>query len=145
MDDFAEFVAVGLPALLRVVQGSDICELDVQDDDLRVRLHRGNHIVDSPRPVTGEETEIAPIMSPSTADIVASVVGTFYRAGHASVAPLVAEGSRVEDDTVVGIIEALQVLTEVEAGCTGLITTVLATDGQPVDYGQPLFTVMLGG
>jgi len=145
MDDFAEFVAVGLPALLRSVQGSDICELDVQDDDLRVRLRRGNHIVDSPRPVMGEETEIAPIMSPSTADIVASVVGTFYRAGHASVAPLVAEGSRVEDDTVVGIIEALQVLTEVEAGCTGLITTVLATDGQPVDYGQPLFTVMLGG
>ena len=145
MDDFAEFVAVGLPALLRSVQGSDICELDVQDDGFRVRLRRGNHIVDSPRPVMGIETEIAPIMSPSTADIVASVVGTFYRAGHASVAPLVAEGSRVEDDTVVGIIEALQVLTEVEAGCTGLITTVLATDGQPVDYGQPLFTVMLGG
>ncbi|MDQ2743231.1 MAG: hypothetical protein M3Z66_13195 [Chloroflexota bacterium] len=145
MDDFAEFVAVGLPALLRSVQGSDICELDVQDDDLRVRLRRGNHIVDSPRPVMGEETEIAPIMSPPTTDIVASVVGTFYRAGHASVAPLVAEGSQVEDDTVVGIIEALQVLTEVEAGCTGLITTVLATDGQPVDYGQPLFTVMLGG
>ncbi len=145
MDDFAEFVAVGLPALLRSVQGSDICELDVQDDGFRVRLRRGNHIVDSPLPVRGEETEIAPIMSPATADIVASVVGTFYRAGHASVAPLVAEGSRVEDDTVVGIIEALQVLTEVEAGCTGLITTVLATDGQPVDYGQPLFTVMLGG
>lgn len=145
MDDFAEFVAVGLPALLRSVQGSDICELDVQDDGFRVRLRRGNHIVDSPLPVMGEETEVAPIMSPPTADIVASVVGTFYRAGHASVAPLVAEGSRVEDDTVVGIIEALQVLTEVEAGCTGLITTVLATDGQPVDYGQPLFTVMLGG
>lgn len=145
MDDFAEFVAVGLPALLRSVQGSDICELDVQDDGFRVRLRRGNHIVDSPLPVMGEETEIAPIMSPPTADIVASVVGTFYRAGHASVAPLVAEGSRVEDDTVVGIIEALQVLTEVEAGCIGLITTVLATDGQPVDYGQPLFTVMLGG
>lgn len=145
MDDFAEFVAVGLPALLRSVQGSDICELDVQDDGFRVRLRRGNHIVDAPLPVMGEETEIAPIMSPPTADIVASVVGTFYRAGHASVAPLVAEGSRVEDDTVVGIIEALQVLTEVEAGCTGLITTVLATDGQPVDYGQPLFTVMLGG
>jgi len=145
VDDFAEFVAVGLPALLHIVQGSDICELDVQDDDLRVRLRRGNHIANSPPPVAGEEPEIAPIMTPTTVDIVASVVGTFYRAGHASVAPLVAEGSRVEDDTVVGIIEALQVLTEVEAGCTGVITTALVTDGQPVEYGQPLFTVMLGG
>jgi len=145
VDDFAEFVAVGLPALLHVVQGSDICELDVQDDNFRVRLRRGNPIVDSLRPVTGEEPEITQIMAPSTVDIVASVVGTFYRAGRASVAPLVAEGSRVEDDTVVGIIEALQVLTEVEAGCTGLITAALATDGQPVEYGQPLFTVMLGG
>lgn len=145
MDDFAEFVAVGLPALLQVVQGSDICELDMQDDDLRVRLRRGNHIIDPPQPVKGEEPEIAQITALPSVDIVASVVGTFYRAGGASVAPLVDEGSRVEDDTVVGIIEALQVLTEVEAGCTGLITTVLATDGQPVDYGQPLFTVMLGG
>jgi len=145
VDDFAEFVAVGLPALLHIVQGSDICELDVQDDDLRVRLRRGNHIANSPPPVAGEEPEIAPIMTPTTVDIVASVVGTFYRAGHASVAPLVAEGSRVEGDTVVGIIEALQVLTEVEAGCTGVITTALVTDGQPVEYGQPLFTVMLGG
>jgi len=143
--DMAEFVAVGLPALLQIVQGSDICELDVQDNDIRVRLCRGDHLVDSPRPATDEEPEPAPPQAPPSTDIVASVVGTFYRAGRASVAPLVAEGSRVEDDTVVGIIEALQVLTEVEAGCTGLITIALATDGQPVEYGQPLFKVMLGG
>jgi acetyl-CoA carboxylase biotin carboxyl carrier protein len=49
----------------------------------------------------------------------------------------------VEAESVVGIIEALQVLTEVEAGCSGTVVSVLATDGQPVQYGQTLFQVAL--
>jgi acetyl-CoA carboxylase biotin carboxyl carrier protein len=69
------------------------------------------------------------------------LVGTFYRAGKPGVPPLVTEGSQVEDDTVVGIIEALHELTDVEAGCRGIVSKVFATDGQPVEYGQPLFEV----
>jgi acetyl-CoA carboxylase biotin carboxyl carrier protein len=60
-------------------------------------------------------------------------------------APLVTEGSMVEESTVIGIIEALQVLTDVEADCSGVVTAVLATDGQPVEYNQPLLEVRPSG
>jgi biotin carboxyl carrier protein len=51
----------------------------------------------------------------------------------------------VDEHTVVGIIEALQVLTEVEAGYRGTVEAVLATDGQAVEYGQALFEVLPRG
>jgi acetyl-CoA carboxylase biotin carboxyl carrier protein len=75
----------------------------------------------------------------------ASIVGTFYRAGKPGMAPLVSEGLHVQDSTVIGIIEALQVLTDVEAGNSGTVTSVLATDGQPVEYNQPLLEIQLDG
>jgi acetyl-CoA carboxylase biotin carboxyl carrier protein len=77
--------------------------------------------------------------------VVAPIVGTFYRADPPDGEPLVAEGSRVEDDTVVAIIDALQVPTPVEAGCAGVVTRVMASDGEAVEYGQPLFEVALDG
>ena len=84
-------------------------------------------------------------LAPATVLVRASIVGTFYRAGKPGMAPLVSDGSHVQDSTVIGIIEALQVLTDVEAGCTGTVTAVLATDGQPVEYNQPLLEIQLDG
>jgi acetyl-CoA carboxylase biotin carboxyl carrier protein len=55
------------------------------------------------------------------------------------------QGSEVEESTVVGIIESLQVLNPVQAGCRGTVINVRATDGHPVQYGQALFEVRPGG
>lgn len=144
-DSAARYVVEGLPPLLEVLRQSDVSELELQEGDIHVRLrrelvsedeHAENHIEDPAGPIP-----LVPVVS----EITAPLVGTFYRAATPGAPPLVAEGSPVADDTVVGIIEALHVLTEVEAGCSGTITAVLAREGQAVQYGQPLFEVTPGG
>jgi biotin carboxyl carrier protein len=143
MDETLDEVTERLSGLLDVLQGTDVQELEVTEGDVRVKLHRNV--------VQRAEQEVDPVVDvelasePPVVPVTAPLVGTFYRAGKPGMAPLVSEGSVVEDDTVVGIIEALQVLTEVEAGCSGQVVTVLATDGQPVEYGQRLFEVRTRG
>lgn len=144
-DDAAEYIGETLPRLLQVLQESDVRELELHEGDVRVRLHRlPGPEVESLAEVIAE-AEALPPPEPPTMEIRSPLVGTFYRAAKPGMPPLVAEGSDVEQDTVVGIVEALSVLTDVEAGCEGTVTKVLATDGQPVEYGQALFEVSLSG
>jgi acetyl-CoA carboxylase biotin carboxyl carrier protein len=145
MDDPVQFVTDDLPRILDTLRGSDVRELELEEGDIRLRLRRA-------APVEGgsvaeaeiEEMEL-PSLEPEGLQVTAPLVGTFYSAANPGDPPYVGEGSVVEDHTVVGIIEALQVLTEVEAGCRGTVTAVLATDGQAVEYGQALFEVAPNG
>ncbi|MGH2448923.1 MAG: acetyl-CoA carboxylase biotin carboxyl carrier protein [Chloroflexota bacterium] len=127
-----------LAGILEVLHTSDVRELVWQEGDVQVRLHRSHAV---PARMAHVPTAEAPA-EPEPSDITSALVGTFYRAGKAGDPPLVSEGSQVKPDTVVGIIEALQVLTDVQAGCEGVIASALATDGQPVEYGQVLFQVI---
>jgi acetyl-CoA carboxylase biotin carboxyl carrier protein len=134
-----------LPKLLRIVQESDLRVHELEDGDVRLKLHRS-----PPERASLPLEERVPAELPESTDspmaiVRASIVGTFYRAGKPGMAPLVTEGSMVEESTVIGIIEALQVLTDVEADCSGVVTAVLATDGQPVEYNQPLLEVRPSG
>ncbi len=131
----------GLPRLLDVLQGSDVREIEVRDGGLELRLHRAMAPDGEDWTFATDEAVVEPVQTATSLTIVSGLVGTFYRAEHPGSGPLVSEGSYVQDDTIVGIIEALSVLTEVEAGCTGTVTRVFATDGSPVEYGQPLFQV----
>jgi biotin carboxyl carrier protein len=134
-----------LPRLLRILQGSDVRELEMEQGDIRVRLHRSSADLVVGDAEAGGLDDMPELLSPTMVLVRASIVGTFYRAGKPGMAPLVSEGSHVQDSTIIGIIEALQVLTDVEAGCTGSVTAVLATDGQPVEYNQPLLEIQLDG
>lgn len=69
------------------------------------------------------------------------IVGTFYRAPEPGAAPFVAVGDRVHPGQVVGIVEAMKLMNEVTADRAGRIAEVLADDGQPVEYDQPLLAV----
>lgn len=144
MTDARAFITDELPRLLELLRGTDVSELAVDEDGVSFRIRR------SPGPGELEDVaggiEAIPVVEdvPAAVEVTAPLVGTFYRAENPGAPPLVEAGSHVESDTVVGIIEALQVLTEVEAGCSGVIATVLATDGLAVQYGQPLFEVTLG-
>ena len=142
--DGADYIAETLPRLLDVLQESDVRELELREGDVRVRLHRVEGREAEALAEALGESEPLPLAEPQMVEVTSPLVGTFYRAGKPGAPPLVEEGSRVQQDTVVGIIEALQVLTEVEAGCDGTVTKVLATDGQPVEYGQSLFEVTPG-
>ncbi len=145
MGEASRSLAEHLPELLDFIRGTDIEELEIEEGELRLRLRRtGNGVA------MVEEDATTPLMeetpsAPTTLTISAPLVGTFYSASQLDAPPFVTEGSRVEEETVVGVVEALNVLTPVEAGCRGVITARTVEDGQAVEYGQLLFEVAPGG
>ncbi|MDQ3821385.1 MAG: acetyl-CoA carboxylase biotin carboxyl carrier protein, partial [Acidobacteriota bacterium] len=73
--------------------------------------------------------------------IVSPIVGTFYRTPSPTAEPFVRLGSRVDPDTVVCIIEAMKLMNEIQAETSGEIAKIYVENGQPVEFGQPLFGV----
>ncbi|RME96103.1 MAG: acetyl-CoA carboxylase biotin carboxyl carrier protein, partial [Verrucomicrobia bacterium] len=79
---------------------------------------------------------------PSDEELIKSpMIGTFYRAPAPDASPYVEVGSEVTPETVVCIIEAMKVMNEIKAETHGVITEVLAENGKPVEFGQPLFKI----
>ena len=81
---------------------------------------------------------------PGEIEIKAELVGTFYSAPSPDEPLFVKEGSQVSEDTVVCIVEAMKVMNQIQAGVSGTITKVLAENGSPVQFGDPLFYVKKG-
>lgn len=144
MSEVVRYLASDLPLLLEVLRGSDVCELELEENGNRIRLHRLPSAFFAETETVPNDSEANQRSEPLTHEITSPLVGTFYRASQPEMSPFVSEGSQVQEDTVVGIVEALQVLTEVEAGFTGVVTDVRVSDGQPVEYGQVLFEVRSG-
>jgi biotin carboxyl carrier protein len=123
-----------LSELLRLVRNSDIEELELEVAGARLYLKR------NPAPVTAEPLafEDAPTASASGPDFVVSErVGFFhYPDGHR-----LNVGDEVADGQVLGAIDSLNVPTPVQAKCTGRIDEALVDEGQPVEFGQPLFVI----
>ncbi|WP_443744051.1 acetyl-CoA carboxylase biotin carboxyl carrier protein, partial [Sutterella sp.] len=80
----------------------------------------------------------APAPAPASLSITSPMVGTFYRAPSPGAAPFIEVGDQVKKGQVIGIIEAMKLLNEVEADKDGVVKAFAAENGQPVEYGQPL-------
>lgn len=78
---------------------------------------------------------------PSLHEVVSPMVGTFYAAPSPEAGPFVQIGTKVTNDSVVCIVEAMKLFNEIEAEVSGEIVEILAKDGQLVEFGQPLFLV----
>ncbi len=91
----------------------------------------------SPAPVAGAALEPAQ----EGPEVKSPMIGTFYRKPSPEADSYVDVGSMVEPDTVVCLIEAMKVMNEIKAEVKGTIAEVLAEDGKPVEYGQPLFRI----
>ena len=92
----------------------------------------------------GPETTSAPAEESADEKLLpvkAPIVGTFYAAPSPSAEPFVQVGSRVDEETVVCIVEAMKVMNEVKAQHRGIIRKILVENGQAVEFGQPLFLV----
>ena len=93
--------------------------------------------------------EGTPAVEPATApdaksggnDVKSPMVGTFYSAPEPGTKPYVSVGSRVSKGQILCIIEAMKIMNEIESEVAGVVTEVLASDAQPVEYGQPLFRI----
>jgi len=81
------------------------------------------------------------VQDPSLHEITSPMVGTFYASSSPEVEAYVQSGAKVNEDSIVCIVEAMKLFNEIEAEVSGEIVEILAKDGQLVEYGQPLFLV----
>ena len=141
-----------LKTLIDLVETSGIAELEIQEGEERVRITRA--------PVQGQQTVMfqpAPqVAAPAPAAAVPAeivvpideghavkspMVGTFYRSASPGAAPFVEIGDTVAQGDTLCIVEAMKLMNEIEADANGTIKAVLAENGQPVEFGQPLFLI----
>ncbi len=92
-------------------------------------------------PATPSPAPDAPSAVEDLHKITSPIVGTFYRAPSPTAEVFVNQGSRVEPETVVCIIEAMKLMNEIQAEVSGTIEKIYVENGQPVEYGQPLFGI----
>jgi acetyl-CoA carboxylase biotin carboxyl carrier protein len=142
--------------LVQLMEEHDLSEIDLRQENTRVQLRRGTaprlEMAPTPVPVAPPGTvpvtpkPPAPANPESTADEVAVVikspiVGTFYAAPDPDSPPYVKIGDHVGPETTVCLIEAMKVFNEIPAEVSGKIVAMLVKNGEPVEYGQPLFKV----
>ena len=138
--------------LIELLEESGIAEIEIQEGEESVRISRyGSSAVAAPvamapapmaapvaAPVAAAPVEAAAL----AADAVTSpMVGTFYLSSSPGAAPFSTVGQTVKTGDVICIIEAMKIMNQIESDRDGVIKSILADDGQPVEFGQPLFIV----
>jgi acetyl-CoA carboxylase biotin carboxyl carrier protein len=93
------------------------------------------------QPAVEASTEAAAEPKEDLHKITSPIVGTFYRSPSPDKESYVTEGSKVTDDTVVCIVEAMKLMNEIQAEVSGEVVEIYVENGQPVEYGQPLFGI----
>jgi acetyl-CoA carboxylase biotin carboxyl carrier protein len=147
-----------LEQMVKLMAANDLNTVDVRDGDKRVILKRGAMMASAPAYAVPHHapTAAAPSMSsgaasgstPAVTDetaglipIKSPMVGTFYSASTPDAKPFVSVGDSIDEETDVCIIEAMKVFNNIKAEIRGTIAKVLVTNGQTVEFGQPLFLV----
>ena len=151
-----------LKTLIDLVAESDIAELEVTEGESKVRIVKSggvaqNHVMMMPPQVpTHYAPAAAPVAAPVAAPAAAApaaaaeptghvvkspMVGTFYRASAPGNPAFVEVGATVKEGDTLCIIEAMKLLNEIDADKSGTITQILVENGQPVEFGQPLFVI----
>ncbi len=140
-------------AIYRFLKGTDIVELEIEGPEGKVRVRRavGEEAVQRPAKApqapgpAWEKTEKEPLNKDKTKTITSPMVGTFYRAPSPEAPAFVETGSIVKDGQALCIIEAMKIMNEVESEYTGKVIAILVDNGQPVEYGEPLFHLEVQG
>jgi acetyl-CoA carboxylase biotin carboxyl carrier protein len=149
-----------LKTLIDLVAESDIAELEVTEGESKVRIVKSsampqNQVVmmpshGAPAQFAPAAPSAAPVAAPAAAPVAAEptghivkspMVGTFYRSSAPGSAPFIEVGSTVKEGDTLCIIEAMKLLNEIDADKSGTITQILVENGQPVEFGQPLFVI----
>jgi len=149
-----------LKTLIELVETSGIAELEIQEGEERVRITRSvatpaGHGIAQPQlvavgaapagggPATtaGGSTETAAPPVDEGHVVKSPMVGTFYRAATPGSKPFVEIGDQIEEGATLCIIEAMKLMNEIEADKAGVVKAILTENGQPVEFGQPLFVI----
>ncbi|HEV3021063.1 MAG TPA: acetyl-CoA carboxylase biotin carboxyl carrier protein [Pirellulales bacterium] len=139
--------------LVELMNEHDLAEIDLRDSAVRIRLRKHHEPLvttqaAAPLPQAAVPGRTAPPIAPPAAptddhlvEIKSIMVGTFFTSPSPEAPAFVKVGDRVGPDTVVCIIEAMKVFNEIPSGVSGKVVAVLVDNGDPVEFGQPLFKV----
>ena len=145
-----------LKTLIDLVESSGIAELEIAEGEERVRITRNaapaTHVYSAQPPAYAQPHSAPAVQPPPSAveknppeptghTVKAPMVGTFYRAASPDAKAFVEVGDQVRVGSTLCIIEAMKLMNEIEADGAGRISAVLVENGQPVEYGQPLFII----
>ncbi len=136
--------------LIDLMKEHDLAELELQQGDVRVQLRRGGAEAPvamvaapamQPAPQPAPATPAAEDKNTGMVVVKSPMVGTFYAAPDPESPPFVKVGDHIGPETTVCIVEAMKVFNQIPAELSGRIVAVLAENGAPVEFGQPLFRV----
>jgi len=153
--------------ILRLLQATSFDELRLETGSLKLVLRRsgaaardpadeagaapraalsdrpvaGSALSDAPPPASAAQGDAGGAADPTLVEVRAPLLGTFYRAPKPGAAPFVEVGGRVDAETIVCIVEVMKLMTSVPAGVAGEVVEVLASDGELVEYGQPVVRI----
>jgi len=158
-----------LRELIQIINENEFTEFELEREGFRVRFRRGAEVQDASAATFSAPRELSgAVMAPAAGQVAAAsaapthpgakaqteasedqdlyiipspIVGTFYRAASPQAESFVKIGSRVEADSVVCIIEAMKLMNEIQAETVGEVAKIYVENGQPVEYGQPLFGI----
>ncbi len=132
--------------LVELMNEHELAEIDLRQADQRIRLRKGGEPIittevarpaaaapGAPAPVAAADSDLIEIKSP--------MIGTYYASSSPETPPFVKVGDHVGPTSTVCIIEAMKVFNEIPAEVSGLVVSVLVDNGEPVEFGQPLFKI----
>jgi acetyl-CoA carboxylase biotin carboxyl carrier protein len=153
--------------IIDLMKRSELTEFAVEEEGFKLKIRRGLNglpIVSTGRssnpPFVPESNSVPPMPTPAplqtvpgsqiaaeepgTTYIKSPMVGTFYRSPSPESKPFLDVGSKVEDNSLVCIIEAMKIMNEIQSETKGTVVEILVENGQPVEYGQRLFKLRQG-
>jgi len=147
--------------LIELLEESGIAEIEIKEGEEAVRISRmptGGYVTHMQAPMMQAPPPAAiaaPVAAPAAAGAVpaaparhanehvvaAPMVGTFYASATPGAKPFVEIGTEVKEGQVLCIIEAMKMMNQIESDKSGKVTAIMATNGDPVEFGQPLFVI----
>jgi acetyl-CoA carboxylase biotin carboxyl carrier protein len=142
--------------LITLIRRNDLSEFSLEQEGFKITLKRGGEFPPFTQNTSQPQFQQVPtyalpgISAPASPaptaaepdpsrDITSPMVGTFYSAASPESPSFVSVGQTITTDTVICIIEAMKVMNEIKAEVSGVVVEILAENGKPVQYGQPLF------
>lgn len=148
--------------LIELLEESGIAEIEIKEGEEAVRISRmavpaagvpAAQIVHTAAPAAGGQPQVSQLLPAGLADagaakpkpgehvITAPMVGTFYAAPSPGAKPFVEIGDEIKVGQVLCVIEAMKMMNQIEADKAGRIASIMARNGDPVEFGQPLFVI----
>ena len=146
-----------LKELIEIFESTELTKLELEEEGQKIRLRKTEpHISAAPMAIQGAFPAVSPAATPGSDaggdpeaaeeddelhKVPSPLVGSFYRSPSPEADSFVSEGDRVDEDTVLFIVEAMKVMNEITAGVSGVVREILVENGSAVEFDQPLFKI----